>query len=269
MSDPRGALMAVLGGFPRLAVAVSGGVDSMTLAWLAHRRLPGRVRFFHAVSPAVPATATSRVRAYAAREGWDLAVIEAGELDDPRYRANPVDRCFWCKSGLYGTIRSHTADPIASGTNLDDLGDYRPGLRAAEDHGVRHPYVEAGIAKRDLRRLAAAEGLLDLAELPAAPCLASRLETGLEVTVGRLAFVEEAERLLQATFGPGTMRCRLRADTVEIQLEQHRLAEVEAGRREELRQGLESLKERFALPLPLRFAPYVRGSAFLHGPRHA
>ena len=86
---------------------------------------------FHAVSPAVPATSTELVRAYAPREGWRLTVLDAGEFDDPDYRANPVNRCYFCKTNLYARIRKATADTIASGTNRDDLSDFRPGLKAA------------------------------------------------------------------------------------------------------------------------------------------
>ena len=130
-----------------LAVAVSGGVDSLTLA---DPRPPAGLGptalMVHAVSPAVPGEATARVRAEAAREGWDLRVIEAGEFADPAYRANPVNRCFFCKTNLYGAIRQrHRPARWLSGANLDDLGEYRPGLDAAREHGVRHPYVEAGL----------------------------------------------------------------------------------------------------------------------------
>ena len=153
-----------------VAVAVSGGVDSMTLAFLAHHALGRDALMVHAVSPAVPAEATERVHRYVAREGWTLRVIDAGEFDDPDYLANPVNRCFFCKKNLYGAIATVTDRPIVSGTNTDDLGDYRPGLEAARERRVRHPYVEAGIDKDGVRAIAAARGLDDLAELPAAPC---------------------------------------------------------------------------------------------------
>ena len=125
-----------------VAVAVSGGVDSMTLAFVAHRVLGAKATVFHATSPAVPPEAGARVRHHGARHGWSVEVISAGEFDDPAYLANPVNRCFFCKTNLYGAIARHTQATIASGTNLDDLGDYRPGLQAARDHGVRHPFVK-------------------------------------------------------------------------------------------------------------------------------
>src|SRR5690348_13518268 len=101
-----------------VAIAVSGGVDSMTLAWFAHRRAPGQVTQVHALSPAVPEAATARVRAYAEREDWRLQLIDAGEFSDPAYRANPANRCFHCKRNLYGTALAQVAGQLVSGTNL-------------------------------------------------------------------------------------------------------------------------------------------------------
>jgi uncharacterized protein len=257
----RARLMEVLGGFDRLAVAVSGGVDSMTLAWLAHAALGARAAMYHAASAAVPPEATERVRRHAQRAGWTLRVVDAGELADPAYAANPVDRCYFCKTDLYAVIRRHTDWPMASGANLDDLGDFRPGLRAAALHGVRHPLVEAGIDKATVRALAAEEGLDDLAELPASPCLSSRIETGMPVTVGRLTLVLEVERLLRRELpAAATARCRLRASGVVIELDERTLAALADP---------QALARRIAaehgLAEPVTFAVYARGSAFLHG----
>jgi uncharacterized protein len=109
-------LEGVLLGIGPLAVAVSGGVDSLTLATVAHRTLPGSVEMFHAVSPAVPREASDRVRALAAAQEWRLSVIDAGEFADANYRSNPVNRCFYCKTNLYGALVPHTALPIVAGT---------------------------------------------------------------------------------------------------------------------------------------------------------
>ena len=106
-----------------VAVAVSGGVDSMTLAYVAHHVLGHQATMYHAVSPAVPEEATRRVRSYAQSNGWHLKVISAGEFEDSEYVANPVNRCFYCKTNLYGSIAAHTEGSIVSGTNLDDLSD--------------------------------------------------------------------------------------------------------------------------------------------------
>lgn len=145
-------LRRVLSRHDALAIAVSGGVDSMTLAHVAQGCT--RATMIHAVSPAVPAEATSRVRRHAREEGWHLRIVDAGEFGDPRYRANPLDRCYFCKLNLYSTIRGLTDGPVASGTNRDDLDDFRPGLAAAGELQVCHPYVEAGIGKEVIYRLA-------------------------------------------------------------------------------------------------------------------
>jgi uncharacterized protein len=170
------AVLSSIGG--SLAVAVSGGVDSVTLATFAHRAQGSRVEFFHAVSPAVPEEATERVARLAADQGWRLRIVAAGEFTDAKYLANPIDRCFFCKTNLYRCIARHSDWQILSGANLDDLREYRPGLEAAKRHSVRHPYLEAGIDKRAVRLLARELGLGALSELPAAPCLSSRVETG-------------------------------------------------------------------------------------------
>jgi uncharacterized protein len=193
-----------------LTIAVSGGVDSMTLAHVAQSVLGARARMVHAMSPAVPALATRRVREHAAGAGWRLDIVDAGEFDDPRYRANPVNRCFFCKSNLYSTIAALTDGAVASGTNCDDLGDFRPGLVAAQHWRVVHPYVEAGLDKSAVYALARQLGLGDLAKLPAQPCLASRIETGIAVSAEDLAFVDHVETLLRAGLGPfATVRCRI------------------------------------------------------------
>ena len=116
---------------PPLAVAVSGGVDSVTLAILVSRLRPDS-RMYHARSPAVPERATRRVRDFAAKENWSLSEIVAGEFEDASYIANPYNRCFYCKMNLYAEIRKNTDRLIVSGANIDDLSDYRPGLVAAE-----------------------------------------------------------------------------------------------------------------------------------------
>ena len=257
------ALNAVLDGIGRAAVAVSGGVDSMTLALLAGRRPRMACAMFHAVSPAVPPEATARVRAVAAREGWRLTVLDAGEFDDPAYRANPANRCFYCKTNLYGALAERTDATLLSGTNLDDLGDWRPGLKAAQAHGVRHPFVEAGIGKDRIRAIAAGLGFHDLARLPAAPCLASRIETGLRVEADDLAAVHAAERYIARQLRPETVRCRRRRAGIVIELDAPTLGALGERRRAALGAAIAGMFESDLRARPVSFAPYRTGSAFL------
>jgi uncharacterized protein len=235
VKDSLAKLAGVLRGIGPVAVAVSGGVDSLTLATLAHRTLRGKVEMFHAVSPAVPQEATDRVRTLAAREGWKLSVVDAGEFGDANYRSNPVNRCFYCKTNLYGALVPHTTAQIVAGTNLDDLGEYRPGLEAAKNHGVRHPFVEAGIDKNTVRAIARHLDLGDVAELPSAPCLSSRIETGIAIDADMLTLVHAAERLVSRSLAPRTVRCRVRAKGVVIELDEQNLAALDGEAREALR----------------------------------
>lgn len=261
---PQGAIARLtrqIGALPRLAIAVSGGVDSLTLAHVASRIVGLELHVLHAVSPAVPETATERVRRHALSAGWKLSVVDAGEYADARYRANPVDRCFHCKTNLYARIRSLTDAPIASGTNLDDLGEYRPGLDAARAHGVRHPFVEARIDKAMVRRIATHLRLHDIAGLPSQPCLASRVETGIVIDARDLAFIARAEDAVTALLGPGDIRCRLTAGGIRLEVDPALLeAHQETGERvDALMAGLCAEQERFYAGRRV----YRRGSAFL------
>ena len=192
------ALQAALARPASLTIALSGGIDSLTLSAAAAKvRGAEGVTLCHAVSAAVPSAATARVKDFAAAWGLPLKLVDAGEFADPSYRANPVNRCYFCKSNLYGTL-ARMGPLVAAGTNTDDLSDYRPGLQAAAEHGVLHPFVDAQMSKADVRALARALGLGELAELPAAPCLASRIETGLRVEPVDLAVIDRVETLLRA-----------------------------------------------------------------------
>ncbi len=263
---PLGRLNSVLAGFDAAAVAVSGGIDSLTLATAAHRALGRRVSMHHATSHAVPAEATARTRALAASEGWALDVFDAGEFADPAYRANPANRCFFCKTNLYGAVARRTDRPILSGANLDDLGDYRPGLDAARDHGVRHPLVEAGIDKRTVRAMASELGLGALSELPSAPCLSSRIETGIRIEASVLAMVHAAETLVAGAAAARTVRCRVRAGAVVLELDPASLDALSPGVRAQLTRQVAALAAGAGVMAPVRFAPYRMGSAFLRAP---
>lgn len=271
-SSKEARLVEILNRAGRAAIAVSGGVDSMTLAHIAARRSTAPVDMFHAVSPAVPPHATERVRAHAERFGWRLHVVGAGEFDDPDYLRNPLNRCYFCKTNLYARIRaalgSRSDAVVCSGANLDDLGDFRPGLGAAAEQGVRHPFVEAGIGKRDIRRLAADFGLDDLAELPAQPCLASRVETGLAIEPDALALIDRVEQALAAALagevdGPADFRCRLTREGVRLELPPALAAAPTPRVREAV---AAAAREILAAERPFAgVGPYRRGSAFLQG----
>lgn len=266
-----GRLQALLAGLdaPRVAIAVSGGIDSLTLSAAAAPVLGGRLTLHHATSPAVPREATERTRALAAALDARLVIFDAGEFDDPSYRANPANRCFFCKTNLYGAIATRlrgTDTLVLSGTNTDDLSDYRPGLQAADAHSVRHPFVEAAISKATLRRIAPLVGLGHLADLPSAPCLSSRIETGLFIEPATLALVHAVERSVAARLGSDgrIVRCRVRRDGLVIELDAISLQDVQDGLEATLRHTIADLvAEAGEPPRVLRFAAYRTGSAFL------
>jgi uncharacterized protein len=252
-------LVAVLERHAPIAVAVSGGVDSMTLAYIAHRHIDAEM--IHAISPAVPAEATDRVRRHAERHGWRLVCTDANEFSDLRYRENPANRCYFCKTNLYERLAQLTGRQIASGANLDDLGDYRPGLIAAAERRVAHPLVEAGIDKQTVRALSAAHGLTDLADLPAQPCLSSRIETGIAIDPRDLAFVHDVELAVRAAAPMlRNVRCRILHAGVRLETDF-----VEGA----VRDAVEAIARRFAADADRAWngwAPYRRGAAF-HIPR--
>lgn len=225
-----------LSGVPSRTVACSGGVDSLLLSTIAHRHDPAGTLMVHDVTPAVPPAATARVVQHATAEGWRLQLITSAEFDDDRYLNNPRNRCYLCKTHLYDTMAAVVADVVGtaesvllSGANTDDLGEYRPGLRAADEHGVRHPYVELGIGKSDIRAVARELGL-HFADLAASPCLASRLYTGTRVTPTLLRAVDVGEELLRARTGIDVVRCRLEHTVVRVEV----LAEDRPGVHAEL-----------------------------------
>lgn len=220
------ALHEALSVMGAVVVAVSGGVDSLLLTTLAHRALPGKTLAAHALSPAVPEGCTERVKVEAREQGWRLALVESGEFEDERYLRNPFDRCYFCKSHLYSLLARQalslqgefgTAPVVVSGANTDDQGEHRPGLDAAREHGVRHPFVEAEIAKDDIRAMAR-ELSLAFADIPASPCLASRIYTGTRVTPRRLSAVAFAEGYLKSRLGVDVLRCRVREDAMLVEM---------------------------------------------------
>ncbi|HMN79546.1 MAG TPA: hypothetical protein PKA20_06405 [Burkholderiaceae bacterium] len=252
----------------RFAVAVSGGIDSLTLATLVARHWPGRTELFHAVAPAVPGESTARLRALATANGWRLRLIDAQEFERAEYRSNPVDRCYFCKQSLYGAIARVATAQMLSGTNADDFAEYRPGLIAAQEHQVRHPFAELSIGKAQVRAIARLLGLGALSELPASPCLSSRIETGIAIDPAMLRCVETAERLVRDRLArerltAATVRCRVRASSVVIELDRAALDALDAEARQALAQEIRVTAFDGAIGRTPVFAPYRNGSAFL------
>ncbi|BFM15741.1 ATP-dependent sacrificial sulfur transferase LarE [Maricurvus nonylphenolicus] len=215
-------LQSLLKTIPCRLIACSGGIDSLLLATVAHRQSPQTTTVAHAISPAVPEEATARVRFWAEKEGWNLVVVQSGEFQSEEYLSNPVNRCYYCKSNLYhalSQLSSHVEEGyvMMSGANQDDLGEYRPGLIAASENCVRHPYVETEISKQGIRDIAHALKL-PFADLPASPCLASRLYTGTRVTPERLRAVEVGEALIRRETGIQVVRCRVKEDAMYVEV---------------------------------------------------
>jgi uncharacterized protein len=200
-------------GFDSIAVAFSGGVDSSVVLAAAMRSSSRSVLAVTARSPSVAAWQLELAESIARQLGASHRVIETHEVELQAYRVNDAGRCFHCKTALYGTLQQlceglgTKGTTLVSGTNADDLGDYRPGIVAGDEAGVRKPLAELGITKAMVRDLAGEFGLSN-AQLPASPCLASRIAYGVEVTPERLRRIEDAENFLR-TLGLGNVRVRL------------------------------------------------------------
>ncbi|MEE8581758.1 MAG: ATP-dependent sacrificial sulfur transferase LarE [Myxococcota bacterium] len=215
------ALLARLRGAGRLLVAFSGGVDSSYLAWAARRALGDDCLAVTALSPSYPRNQREMAEQIVADFDIPHRFIETHEMQNESYRANKPDRCYHCKSELFERLaalrRELRFDAVASGINLDDRGDFRPGHRAADERGVLSPLLDVGLSKLEIRSLSRAAGLPS-AELPASACLSSRLPYGTEVTVERLSQVERAEERLRR-LGFEQVRLRHHGDVARIEVE--------------------------------------------------
>jgi uncharacterized protein len=201
-------------------IAFSGGVDSAYLAYVAARELGDRALAVTGESPSYPdfqrQDALDLVRDFRLRHEF----IRTDELDDPRYQANPANRCYFCKHELFtrlsGLARERGYAAVCDGNNADDVGDYRPGRRAAAELGVRSPLVEAGLTKAEIRALSRAAGL-PVWDRPASACLSSRIPYGMPVTIEKLSVIERGETVLRA-LGFHLMRVRHHGDVVRIEV---------------------------------------------------
>jgi pyridinium-3,5-biscarboxylic acid mononucleotide sulfurtransferase len=212
----------------RVAIGYSGGVDSAYLAVVARRAL-GRDGVLAIIgrSASYPAEQWATARDVATQFDVSVLELDTDELADPRYAANPSNRCYFCKTELWGKLvpaaRARGFETVVDGTNADDLDDYRPGAQAAREHAVASPLAEVGFSKQDIRLRSRALGLPTWQQ-PSSPCLSSRLPYGTTVTPERLAQVELAERALRALGIEGDLRVRYHDDLARVELGQEALA---------------------------------------------
>ncbi len=213
-------LRAILADMGDLIIGMSGGVDSVLLAKVAYDVLGERALAVTANSPSLPRRELQEAKNLARQIGVRHLVIKTEEINDPRYAANPVNRCYFCKSELFTRLEQLAAELgfhwLAYGENYDDRGDHRPGSRAAGEHNVRAPLKEAEFTKTDIRQLAEYLGL-PVWDKPAFACLGSRFPYGTEITPEKLAQVEAAEDLLWA-LGFEQFRVRHHDDIARIEV---------------------------------------------------
>jgi len=225
------ALTRAIGAHDRVIVAFSGGIDSSLVAYVAARTLGAGALAVTSGSKSLKRSDLQLTVELAEKWGMEHRIIVTDELEKPDYRANPVDRCFHCKTSLYDALDGIATElggaRVLNGTNCDDLGDHRPGLVAAADHEVISPLVDTGFSKADIRALAAHLGL-DNAAKPQAACLSSRFPYGSHITEARLEQVERAENVL-AELGFSQYRVRHHEDVARLELladEMHRALEL-------------------------------------------
>jgi uncharacterized protein len=207
-------------------VAYSGGVDSALLAYVTHRVLGNRMVAVIADSPSLARREYHLALKFARKHGIPLRIIRTKEMEDPRYRANPGNRCYYCKKVLFEKIEEvrrelerlldESSLPVFFGANQDDLLDYRPGMNAAKEASVLSPYIELGINKKTIRDLSAYYGL-EIANKPATPCMSSRIVYGEEVTLEKLNQIEKAEDFLY-DLGLRELRVRHHGNTARIEV---------------------------------------------------
>lgn len=232
----------------QIVIAYSGGVDSALLAFAAHRALGERMVAVLADSASLSRREYRNALGFAQKHGIPLQIIRTRELEDPSYQANQADRCYHCKKALFAKIEllrkqlqgSRDTEPwqISYGVNVDDLGDYRPGIQAAREASIQAPYLELGFSKQTIRDVCAYYNL-EIADKPAMPCMASRIAYGEKVTPQKLSQVEQAEDLLY-DLGLRVLRVRHHGDTARIEVP-HSEFETILTHRKEIRQKFHAL----------------------------
>ena len=217
----------------KVCLGYSGGVDSALLAVVGRQALgPEALLAVIGRSASYPEVQYRSAVALARRFDVPLLEVDTAELADPNYLANPTNRCYFCKSELWGRLeevaRARSFDAIIDGTNADDLGEHRPGLRAADERGVRSPLAALGWRKADVRAAARSLGIPN-SDAPASPCLSRRVVYGLEITPARLRQVEQGEAYLRSLGVAGDLRVRHHGDRASIEAAPDQFERVRAS----------------------------------------
>lgn len=201
-------------------VAFSGGVDSSYLALIAAQELGENALCVTGISPSVSQIQREEAEKIARGFGFNYLRIETEEMNDPNYKANPANRCYYCKTELYGKLGELAEEKkiefVLDGTNTDDAGDYRPGKKAARENNVRSPLIEVGLSKAEIRELSKKHRLPSW-DKPASPCLSSRIAYGIPVTIERLSKVERGEAVLRR-LGFNEFRVRFHEELVRLEI---------------------------------------------------
>jgi uncharacterized protein len=221
-------LRKIIEGHGPMLISYSGGVDSTLLAAVARDVLGERTRCVLLDSPVVPRTAIAQAQSVARELGLLLEIVPVPQMEDEEFRKNSPDRCYYCKKISAVQLKKRAAESgfacIADGINLSDTEEHRPGLRASDEEGIVHPFIEAGITKEEIRTIARKLGL-PVWQKPSAACLSSRIPYGDNITPEKLRMIEEAEAYL-ASLGIGQLRVRLHGNLARIEVHKEETGKI-------------------------------------------